>query len=304
MKQIKLQPGILALIGSVTIWGSTFVITKHLMDSIGPFTIIFLRFAISLIVITPIAFKHGFEWKMLFQKDYLLFGLTGVALYFGLSNTGLERTTAANAALIQAANPAAVAFFSILFLKEQISRQRMAGIALSIIGVLLVSGGPSSTGKSTLAGNLLIIGSVIAWAVYTIQSRKIPADIHPLVTTTVSFFTGLIWLLPFLGWELINRGLPSVAPISWLALAYLGLVASALAYFFWNFALNSVEASLAAPFINLIPIIGLILSVLTGESVSLIQLLGGLIAIVGVMITQQNPSIFKGELHENPGSSH
>jgi drug/metabolite transporter (DMT)-like permease len=109
VKKTKLQPGILALIGSVTIWGSTFVITKFLMNSIGPFMVVGIRLVISLLIITPIALRRGFHWRMILQKDYLLFGLTGVALYFGLANTGLDRTTAANAALIQAANPAAVA---------------------------------------------------------------------------------------------------------------------------------------------------------------------------------------------------
>ncbi len=304
MNQRKFQPGILALIGTVTIWGSTFVITKFLMNSIGPFTVVGLRLIISLIVITPIALRRGFRWPMIFQKDYLLFGLTGVALYFGLANTGLDRTTAANAALIQAANPAAVALLSVLILKEKISRQRAAGITLSIIGVLLISGVPSADGKATLIGNLLMIGSVIAWAVYTIQSRQMNPEIDAMTTTTASFFTGLFWLLPFIGWEYAQRGIPVIDPISWVALIFLGVVASALAYFLWNYALNTVEASLAAPFINLIPIIGLILSILVGESVSVIQILGGLIAIIGIVITQNINPFSKGVSHENPASPH
>lgn len=304
MKQNKFQPGILALIVCVSIWGSTFVITKFLMDSIGPFMVIGLRLVISLIVLTPLALRRGFLWKMIFEKEYLLFGLTGVALYFGLANTGLDRTTAANAALIQAANPAAVALLSVLVLNEKITRQRAFGILLSIIGVLLVSGVPSEDGNATLSGNLLMIGSVIAWAVYTIQSRKMTNDVEAIVSTTASFFTGLLWLLPFIGWEYAQRGMPLLTPISWVWLVYLGVIASALAYFLWNYALNSVEASLAAPFINLIPIIGLILSILVGETVSSIQILGGLIAISGVLITQNIHFLRKGSLHENPHPSH
>lgn len=304
MKKEKFQPGILALIGSAIIWGSTFVITKFLMNSIGPFMVVGLRLAISLIAITPIALRKGFRWRMIIQKDYLLFGLTGVALYFGLANTGLDRTTAANAALIQAANPAAVALFSLFILHEKISRQRATGIILSIIGVLLVAGIPAANGKATLVGNLLIIGSVIAWAVYTIQSRQMDPGIDALVSTTASFFTGLLWLLPFIGWEYSQHGMPTINPISWVSLVYLGVFASALAYFLWNYALNTVEASLAAPFINLIPIIGLILSILVGETVSGIQILGGMVAIIGVLITQNIHLFSQGVLHENPDSSH
>lgn len=300
MNKNKFQTGILALIGSAIIWGSTFVITKFLMNSIGPFMVVGFRLIISLICITPFALKRGFQWKMLIQKDYLFFGLTGVAMYFGLANTGLDHTSAANAALIQAANPAVVALLSVLFLKETINPQRGLGIALSIIGVLLVSGIPAASGESYLFGNLLMIGSVIAWAVYTIQSRKIPADVDALVSTTASFYTGLFWLLPFILWEYTKVGIPVITPASWLSLLYLGTIASALAYFLWNFALNSVEASLAAPFINLIPIIGLVLSVLVGETVTFIQILGGLIAILGVLITQNIHIFAKGDKNENP----
>ena len=199
----------------------------------------------------------------------------------------------ANAALIQAANPAIVALFSILFLKEKISLQRGLGITLSIIGVLLVSGVPSGSQESTLIGNVMILGGVIAWSVYTIQSRKIPVDVDPMVSTTASFYTGLLWLMPFTLWEISTHGMPVISPLSWAALVYLGLVASALAYFLWNYALNSMEASQAAPFINLIPIVGLTLSILVGESVSFIQILGGLIAIIGVLITQNIHIVFQ-----------
>jgi drug/metabolite transporter (DMT)-like permease len=304
MKYIKLQPGIIALISCVTIWGSTFVITKALMESIGPFTVIGLRLLISLVVLTPLAMHRDFTWKMLIQKEYLLFGLTGVALYFGLSNVGLDRSTAGNAALIQAANPAAIALFSFLILKEKITRQRAGGITLSIIGVLLVSGVPSASGKSTLVGNLLIVGSVIAWALYTVQGKKLPETIDSISTTTVSFFTGLMWLVPFIFWELSRTGLPVISLSSWLALLFLGLIASALAFFLWNFGLETVEASQAAPFINLIPIIGLVFSLLVGETVSFIQLLGGLIAIIGVLITQNILSFSKGALHEDPDTTY
>jgi drug/metabolite transporter (DMT)-like permease len=302
MKPFK--PGILSLLGAVTIWGSTFVITKFLMNDIGPFMVIGLRLGFAMLVITPFAIKRGFQWKMIIEKRFLLFGLTGVAFYFGLSNTGLAISTAANAALIQAANPAAIALFSIFFLQEKISIQRAIGIGLSILGVLLIAGIPSSDGQSVLAGNLLIIGSVIAWAIFTIQAKKLNVDTDPLVSTTASFYTGLIWLLPFIAWEARQIGFPAIQPVSWLAIAYLGIVASGLAYFLWNNALSSVDASIAGPFINLIPIIGLLLAILAGEKISIIQILGGVIAIVGVMITQIIFKISKGTVHENPGSTH
>ncbi len=304
MKRIKIQPGIPALIGSVTIWASTFVITKSLMDTIGPITVIGIRLVISLLVLIPISFRHGFQWRMLFQKRFLLYGLTGVAIFFSFSNYGLKLSTSGNAALIQAANPAAIAFFSFVLLKEQISRQRAGGIMLSIIGVLLVSGVPAGNGNSTIIGNILLLGSVIAWAIYTVQGRNLPETLAPITTTTVSFFAGLLWLIPFIAYELFTTGVPTIDSLSWAALIYLGVAASALAFFLWNYGLESVEASQAAPFINLIPIIGLFFSFLAGEQIEFIQILGGLIAIAGVLITQGIHPFSRGYIRENPSSSH
>lgn len=300
----KIQTGLAALFGSIFIWASTFVITKSLMDSIGPMTIIGLRLLIALTILLPLSIQAGFHWSMLLKKHFFFFGLTGIALYFGFANIGLKLSTSGNAALIQAANPAAIALFSYLVLKEQISRQRAGGIILSIIGVLIVSGVPAEGGTSTFIGNLLLLGSVIAWALYTVQGKKLPETITPLISTTVSFLTGLIWLMPFIILELLFSGIPVLTPDSWAALAYLGIAASALAFFLWNFGLESVEASLAAPLINLIPIIGLFFSFLAGEKIVFIQILGGLIAITGVLITQGIHPFPKGTPRENPGSPH
>jgi len=273
------------------------------MNDIGPFMLVGLRLTISLLAITPFALRRGFQWKMIFEKQFLLYGLTGIALYYGLSNVGLEKSTAANAALISAANPAAVALLSIIFLQEKISWQRAIGIGLSILGVLLIAGIPSSGGQSMLIGNLLLIASVIAFAVYTIQGKKLTGNVESLAATTASIYAGLIWLTPFIAFEFRKTGFPIISPISWLAIAYLGIFASALAFFLWNDALRSLDASIAGPFINLIPILGLFFAVLAGEQISAIQIIGGLIAIIGVVITQNILNFPKGMVHENPGSS-
>jgi drug/metabolite transporter (DMT)-like permease len=303
VKTKALSPGILALIAASTIWGSTFVITKSLMTSISPFMVVSLRLIISVLALTPFALRKGFRLKMIFRKEYLLYGLTGIALYYGPATIGLSLSSSANAALIQAVIPAVVALLSVIILKGKLSPLHSFGIGLSIAGILLVSGNPSTSGQSTLVGNLLIIASVVSWSIYNIQSHRLPEQVDPIVSTTASFYTGVLYLLPFTGWEIVRSGFPQITLPAWGALVYLGVVASALAYFLWNFGLSKMEASLAAPFINLIPIIGLTLSILTGEPVSLLQITGGLVAIIGVLITQDLLKFNRGVFDENPGSS-
>lgn len=279
----------LALLCAMVLWGSTFIVTKILLQEAGPFFVTVGRFLIGLVVLLPLATRQGFRFRLALRPGFLLFGLTGVALYFGLQNLGLLFTSAGSAAFIQAGIPAAAAVFAYLFLKEHIPRRRLYGISLSVLGVLLVSGTtPTGSGALYMLGNLLIVGSVLAYGAYATQGKTLrTVDSHPAaVVTAASFAAGLLFLSPFLAGELLLVGLPELSLRGWLILLYLGIGASALTLFLWNFALKYVEASAAAVYINLIPVIGLLFALAFGESASPAQIMGGTLAIVGVLLSE------------------
>jgi drug/metabolite transporter (DMT)-like permease len=137
---------VLALLVTMTVWGSTFVVTKAVLTEARPFTVTMLRFGIGLLVLLPFAYRRGFRLRLLLEPAFLLFGLTGVALYYGLQNLALVFTSAANAALISAGVPVAAAVLAKAFLKEPIPPARLLGIGLSVLGVGLVSGTTPSSG--------------------------------------------------------------------------------------------------------------------------------------------------------------
>ena len=280
---------VLALLCAMIVWGSTFIVTKILLEESGPFFVTMGRFLIGLAVLLPFAYRENFHFRLALEPGFLLFGLTGVALFFGLQNLGLLFTSAGNAALIQAGVPAATAVFAYLFLNERIPRMRLFGIGLSVLGVLLVSGAmPTGGGPLYLLGNVLIVGSVLAYGAYATQGKALrTADRYPAtVATAASFAAGLIFLSPFLVGELLLVRAPELSLRGWLILLYLGVGASALTLFLWNFALRYVEATAAAIYINLIPVIGLLFALALGESVSSVQLLGGTLAIAGVLLSE------------------
>jgi drug/metabolite transporter (DMT)-like permease len=285
---------ILALVATMAIWGSSFVVTTLVLDEAGPFAVTFLRFGLGLLVLLPFAYRRGFRFRLALEPAFLLFGLTGVALVYGLQTLALVFTSAANTALISAGVPVVAAVLAGAFLKEAIPPARLFGIGLSVLGVGLVSGatppGADSSG-AVLLGNALMVGAVVAYGAYAVQGRALRGGQgHPaVVATAASFAAGLLFLLPPTAVEALLLGAPVLGAQGWLVLAYLGAAASALPIFLWTFALRHVPASAAALYINLVPVVGLVSALLFGERVGAVQLVGGTLAVVGVLLGEAVP---------------
>ncbi|MDQ3795185.1 MAG: DMT family transporter [Actinomycetota bacterium] len=146
------------------IWSSTCAVIKALLKEADPFAVTAGRFLTGFIVLTTLAYRQGFRMRLAVEPTFVLFGLTGVVLYFGLQNLGFVFTSAGNAALIQAGVPAAAAILAFLFVRERISWRRLSGIVLSVGGVILVSGTDTSGGGlRTLLGNAFIVDSVVSY---------------------------------------------------------------------------------------------------------------------------------------------
>lgn len=278
---------VLALLVTMAIWGSTFVVTKAVLAEAGPFVVTVARFGIGLGVLLPFAYRRGFRLRLALEPTFLLFGLTGVALYFGLQNLALVFTSAANAALISAGVPVAAGVLAFVFLREPIPPRRLVGIALSVLGISLVSGTmPTGSGSQTLLGNVFMLLAVLAYGAYAVQGRALRSgEPYPAaVATAASFTAGLLFLLPLAAGEVLLIGAPHLDSQGLFVLIYLGVAASALTMFLWNYALRHVPASAAALYINLIPVVGLGFALLWGETVGVTQLVGGTLAVAGVLL--------------------
>ena len=278
------NPGPAALLLAMLIWGGTLVVTKSLLNGLGPATLLSVRFLVAFLCLAPFAFRSGFRVRDVVRREFVLFGLTGIVLHNGLETWGLRYTSAGSAALIIAGSPAVTVALSRVFLQETLPRARAAGVALSVAGVALVTR-PGDTGALQLAGNLLVFGGVVAWAVYTVQGKKMSVRVPAIVGTTAGMGAALLFLLPAAVVESWGRGMPAIGLADVTGLLYLGLGASAAAYALWNFALEHVDASVAAPYVNLVPIIGLALAVVLGESLTALDFAGGATVAAGVWLS-------------------
>ena len=286
----NINPGTIALVSAMIIWGLTFIVTKIALSETGPFTLNVIRLCAAWLVLYPFAYRQGYRLKDTLKPPFLWFGFTGVALFYGAETVGLNYTSAASGSLIQAGIPALTALFSYLLLGERLSLLQGAGVALSVSGVVLITvAGAYDTANDSLLGNLLVVASLLSWVAYTIQGKKWGGQYPTLVITTASMASGFLFLLPFGGFEIAAQGLPHLSLSGILAIAYLTLGGSAGAYFLWNYGLKHMNAVEASPYINLIPVVGLAGAMLWGEPVSIFQFAGGAVAIVGVWMSGMSP---------------
>lgn len=285
------QRALLALLGAVLIWSSTYVTTKVAMDQLPPSTLAFLRFALASLVLYPFFHRERqrqedpepIPWKAL-----SLLGLTGAFLYFALQNYGLFYTSVSAGSLIQGVIPAIIALFSVVFLGERIDVFRGSGIFLAIAGVtaIVFLGGEVEVqgGSRPILGNLMMFGSCLAWGAYTMLNKRLNLTISPVTATLATFLYGMLFMLPLVIFELWGV----ILDLNWVTVVnvlYLGMVASALPIFLWNYALQYYDASEAGLYINLVPVISVISAMLfLAERVNAGQVLAGLVVILGVLV--------------------
>jgi len=288
---------IVMLLVTMLIWGSTFVVTKGINDQVQPFTLAFVRVAIGAVVLLGCAWvrqarggPHA-RWSTLPWGTMITMALIGVVLYYAVFNYSLVYTSAAQGALIQSCIPAMTALVAVVWLREHASALRWTGIALSMVGVLIVfSGSAAQSGSASLLGSILMFVSSVLWGVYTSMAKRV-ATFDAIQVTAGIIGAGALMLLPLAGFEIAADGMPTVDMRGWLGMAYLGAGASGLAYMMYSAALKHVDASEAGVYTNLIPIVGVITGVLLGEPLSLRAIIGGAVVLVGVWMTSRQPAV-------------
>lgn len=281
------------------VWGSTFVVTKAAVRDIPPMTLAALRFLIAAGVLLPIAAARGGLSRLPRPVPLLsltLMSLSGIVIFTVGFNVALAYGSAVQGALIFALVPAAVAIAAVIGLKEALSMRRIAGIALSVVGVALVvsAGERGGDAPQPLLGALVMLGAIVAWSVYTVLAKRLAAADQIVVIAGVSAI-GVLILLPLAAFELQRSAWTTPSAQAWSGVLFLGLVASAAAYIVYSRVLQVLDASLVGVYSNLDPIVGVLMAVLfLGENLHLGQIVGGAIAFAGMWLATVEGGVREG----------
>ncbi len=286
---IKSKPApYVALITAMIIWGGSFVALKLSFRSFHPFFVVFIRMALASIVFIPFIWKH---FKKVKKDDIfwlLLMAFFEPCIYYIFEAKALMLTTASQAGMITAMLPVLVAVPSIIFLKEKISRRTGFGFAVAIAGVIWLSLGGKATDEAPnpILGNLLEFMAMVCAAGYTIILKKLSSRYSPFFLTSVQTFVGTLFFLPII---LLTPGAFVMSPTlsGILILVFLGIVVTIGAYGFYNFGTSRIPASQSTAFVNLIPVVALIISMIfLGERLTFFQYIASAMVLFGVIFSQ------------------
>ncbi|WLS90686.1 DMT family transporter [Gilliamella apicola] len=282
---------LLAVTLSTFFWGSNFNAGASVVADASPYVVATERFVFATIIIMIFMLLKDRTSIIALQKNWIAFialgllGITGFNLAFFI---GLKTTSAINGSLIMATSPITTALLAAMIDKHKISLIQTVVMLISLFGVVIVVSNGSIMNLISLnfsSGDLIIMLGNLAWATYTVGSRKYISNSTPLQTTTYTMLFGTIGILLFTVYN--NNLLISLNNITiknHLILVYMAVCGTVLAYLFWNFGIKEIGAANTAVFFNLVPVFTMILALFTGSVPNLLQISGALIVICGVIL--------------------
>ena len=285
----------LLLVLTTLFWSGNFVVARAVHLSIPPLSLSFSRWLLALLILLPWVWKPLRQDWPIIRRHWsllLLLALLSVVSFNTCVYFGLQHTSATNGTLLQAVIPVAVMGLSALLLSVRIQAQQWLGVAISILGVAWVvsRGQPVALfGLTFNQGDLWILAAVLSWALYTVALKWRPDGLSDrgLLGTTVVL--GVLMLLPLYLWELQRLGPIALSTQNLLALGYVAMFPSVLAYFFWNYGVARLGAAQAGLFIYLMPLFGMGLAILfLGERPQLYHLLGLVLVIGGIGLASRS----------------
>ncbi len=284
----------LILVLQILLSGGTHVVAKAATNTVPPVVLTFLRTLISstLYVAYIIYAKLPFKYRGKDLVSIFFLGLISVPVNQFIFLYGIKRTTATNAALLYSLTPVIVMFISHFYLKEKITLSKALGALIALSGVIIIIGEKGITlGLTYIKGDLLVFSAVVAWAMYTVLGRKLVIKHGAINTTIYSALIGSIAFSPFGVAASVNYRYSEISTGTWMEIIYLGIITSIVGYVLWYYALSKIDATKVAVFTNGQPIATAILSaIFLGQVITTTFIIGAVITITGVLITQQNPS--------------
>jgi drug/metabolite transporter (DMT)-like permease len=274
-------------------WATNLLLGRLLSTQIGPFTLTASRFTIAGLLYAamlrwgdPAAPGHTTSGR-LSRREWLLLAvmaLTGVFGFPALLYLSLHWTTASNAALINGTIPLVTTLLAAWLLREELKARHISGSLVSLVGVILIIGSGSLASlqdHSINSGDLLLLLDTFLWGLYSVISRIVTRSRTALMVTAISTWLGIPLLYLAASLELESH-LPLLSPHLIISVVYIAVFPTCIGFFAWNEGVRRLGPALSMAFYNLLPVFGVLLSIVfLSERVTWMHLVGGLLVLGG-----------------------
>ena len=285
---MKRHTAIFAAIFVVGVWGETFVSSKVLLESgLLPADIFFFRFLLAYLCMCLFSRQRLWAGSWKHELQLMALGVLGGSLYFLSENMALMYSTASNVAILVGSTPLMTALLLSLFYKEErMHGRQMLGSLVAFLGMALVVCNGRFVLHLSPRGDLLALGAALTWGFYSLVMKRLAPLYDASFITRKVFVYGLISIIPyFLFVSPLHADISLLSqPKVGLNLLYLGLVASMLCYFLWNWVLSHIGIVRATNILYLQSFFTMLVSHLVlGERITLMAVAGTVVLILGMV---------------------
>jgi drug/metabolite transporter (DMT)-like permease len=273
------------------LWAGNALVGRAIVGTMEPIELAFWRWLVALLAILPFTGRSLLAHRHLLLgrwRAVVAMGLTSVAAYNTLLYMAMHTTTAINATLMGASMPLMILLLGRLWLNEPIRPAQAVGIAVSACGMLAVvtRGEPGRLLALHLTpGDGLMLLATLSWAVYSVMLRRYALPVPGSTLLAAFIIVGVAALAPWFVWYALAAPRPSASLPVLGAVAYTGLLASLVAYYFWNRGVAAVGAATAGQYSYLIPLFTALMAIpLLGEELRWFHLLGGGLIFAGIAL--------------------
>ena len=274
----------LELLILAAVWGGSFLFIRYAAPEFGVFPIIWLRVAISSLLLLPLLIWHK-QVKLLWQHAgaMLLVGVLSAAIPFVLIAWSLLSITAGLASILNATTPIFTALIGVWWLRDRLTGSQWLGLLIGFIGVILLALDKADF-KSGGSGWAIVamLSATLCYGISTHFTKRYLANVPPLVNTVGSQISAAIVLTPLAYWSMPDH-IPTLN--AWCAVLLLAALCTAFAYLIFFRLIATLGASKAVTVTFLIPVFGVLWGDLfLHESVNAAMLIGGSIVVVGTSL--------------------
>lgn len=280
-----------SLILTVIFFGTNFVATKFVVDTIPPLLFAAGRFTLAGILLWGVLRLLEPESRLR-RKDLLPMlglGVVGVTFTQSVFTIGVSLTTASNTALVYTTSPVWGMLLGMLLGLERPRLRGVAGLAIALLGVALIVRAGLDVSGASLAGDLLILAAAVCWGSYTMLSLRMLRGYSPLAVAAYPMMMGGLAIFPLALFQLPALDLSAVGGDVWAAATYSLLFSSAFGFVAWQRGVSRIGANRVLVYQNLVTLTGVTSGILLlGESFGTETALGAAILILGVYLARRS----------------